>query len=93
MSPEHVTDINHPTNPQPSPQSCQQVLKNRDTHINDQRDLFVHLRENGENENPVWKEFEFTLKDKNGNVILGDNGKPMVAIASQPTDLVGRESF
>jgi hypothetical protein len=30
--------------------------------------LHVYLQENVENENPIWKEFEVTLKDGNGNV-------------------------
>ena len=36
------------------------------------------------------KEFEFPLKDENGNAILRDDGKPLVAIAPPPSDLVGR---
>jgi hypothetical protein len=42
------------------------------------------------NENPIWKEFEVTLKDRNGNVKLGSDGKPMIAISPPPSDLVGR---
>ena len=87
---EHVTDINHPTNPRPSPLTRQQVLKNRDTHITEQEDQFVYLRENGENENPIWQEFEFPLEDENGNAVIGEDGKPMVIIAPPPSDLVGR---
>jgi hypothetical protein len=50
----------------------QQFLRSCDTHITDQPDSFVYLRENGENENtnPIWKEFEVTLRDGNGNVKL-----------------------
>ena len=84
------TDINHPTNPQPSTATRQQVLKQRDTSIKEQLDSFVYLRENGENEYLLGKEFEFPLKDENGNAILGDDGKPLVAIAPPPSDLVGR---
>ncbi|OEU10296.1 hypothetical protein FRACYDRAFT_247235 [Fragilariopsis cylindrus CCMP1102] len=78
---EHVTDINHPTNPRPFMLTSQQVLKNHS---------FVYLRENGENENPIWQEFEFPLEDKNGNWVMGEDGKPMVVIAPPPSDLVGR---
>jgi hypothetical protein len=41
-------------------------------------------------ENLIWKEFEVTLKDGNGNVELGPDGKPMIAIAPPPSDLCGR---
>ena len=74
----------------PSAKYCQQALKERDTHINNQLDSFVYLRENGENEDPIWTEFEFTLKDENGNVKLGPDGKPMIVISPPPSDLIGR---
>jgi hypothetical protein len=64
----------------------QQFLKNRDTNIDDQPDSFVYLQENGENQNPIWKEFEVTLKDGNGNVKLGPDGKPMITISPPPSD-------
>ncbi|OEU21625.1 hypothetical protein FRACYDRAFT_167569 [Fragilariopsis cylindrus CCMP1102] len=48
-----------------------------------------NLREDP-NEYLLGKEFEFPLKDENGNAILGDDGKPLVAIAPPPSDLVGR---
>jgi hypothetical protein len=67
-----------------------QFLKNRDTHIAYQPDTFVYLRDNEENENPMWKEFEVTLKDGNGNVKLGPDGKPMIAIAPPASNLCGR---
>jgi hypothetical protein len=68
----------------------QQFLKNCDTHIGNEPNSFVYLQENGENENPIWKEFEVTLKDGNGNVKLGPDGKTMIAIAPPPSDLCGR---
>ena len=74
----------------PSAKYCQQALKERDTHINNQLDSFVYLREIGENEDPIWKESECTLKDGNGNVKLGPGGKPMVAISPPPSDLMGQ---
>jgi hypothetical protein len=80
-----------PTGPTaPTADLQQQLLKNRDTHIDDQPNSFVYLRENGENENPTWKEFEVTLKEGNGNVKLGPDGKPMIAISPSPSDLCGR---
>jgi hypothetical protein len=80
-----------PTNPTtPTADLQQQFLKNRDTHIDDQPDSLVYLRENEENENPIWKEFEVTLKDGNGNVKLGPDGKPMIAISPPPSDICGR---
>ena len=83
--------LDHPTNPTvPSAKDHLHVLKERDTHINHQLDSFVYLRENGENEDPIWTEFEFTLKDENGNVKLGPDGKPMIAISPPPSDLMGR---
>jgi hypothetical protein len=91
----NVTDANDisipPTDPTtPTDELQQQFLKNCDTHIDDQPDSFVYLRENGENENLIWKEFEVTLKDGNGNVKLGPDGKPMIAISPPPSDLCGR---
>jgi hypothetical protein len=68
----------------------QQFLRTRDTHIADLPDSFVHLRDNGENENPIWKEFEVTFQDRSGNVRLGPDGNSMVAIAPPPSDLCGR---
>jgi hypothetical protein len=80
-----------PTNPTtPSAELQQQLLRTRDTHIADQLDSFFYLRDNGENENPIWKEFEATLQDGNGNVKLGPDGKTMIAIAPPPSDLCGR---
>jgi hypothetical protein len=52
--------------------------------------LSIYLRDNGENENPIWKRFEVTLQEGNGNVKLGPDGKPMIAIAPPPSDLCGR---
>jgi hypothetical protein len=48
-------DINDPpTDPTASSAELQQqFLKTRDTHIADQPDSFVYLRDNGENENPI----------------------------------------
>jgi hypothetical protein len=62
-------DVNvPPTDPTtPSADLQQQFLRTRDTHIADQPDSFVYLRDTGENENPIWKEFEVTLQDGNGN--------------------------
>ena len=37
---------------------------NRDTHINDQRNSFVHLRENGENEILYGKNLSLLLETK-----------------------------
>jgi hypothetical protein len=68
----------------------QQFLKTRDIHTAKQPDSFVYLRDNGENENPIWKEFEVTLQNGNGNVRLGPDGKLMIAIAPPPSDLCGR---
>jgi hypothetical protein len=80
-----------PTNPTaPTIEHQQQFLKTRDIHIDNQPDSFVYLRENGENENPIWKEFEVTLKDGSGNVKLGPDGKLMIAITPTPSDLCGR---
>jgi hypothetical protein len=80
-----------PTDPTtPSAELQQQFLRTRDTHIADQPDSFVYLRDNEENENPIWKEFEVNLQDGNGNVKLGPDGKPMIAIAPPPSDLCGR---
>jgi hypothetical protein len=71
-----------PTDPTtPSAELQQQFLRTRDTHIVDQLDSFVYLRDNGKNENSIWKEFEVTLQDENGNVKLVPDGKPMIAIA------------
>ena len=86
-----VDNFAPPTDPTaPSTELQQQFLRTRDTHIDDQPDSFVYLRDNGENENPIWKEFEVTLKDGNGNVKLGPDGKPMIAIAPPASDLCGR---
>jgi hypothetical protein len=83
--------IDPPTDPTaPSSELQQQFLKTRDTHIAKQLDSFVYLKNNGENENPIWKEFEVTLQDGNGNVKLGPDGNPMIAIAPPPSDLCGR---
>jgi hypothetical protein len=83
--------IDPPTDPTtPSAELQQQFLRTRDTHIADQPDSFVYLRDNGENDNPIWKEFEVTLQDRNGNVRLGPDGKPMIAIVPPPSDLCGR---
>jgi hypothetical protein len=80
-----------PTDPTtPSAELQQQFRRTRDTRIADQPDSFVYLRDNGENENPIWKEFEVTLQDGNGNVNLGPDGKLMIAIAPPPSDLCGR---
>jgi hypothetical protein len=88
---EQGSHFHQPTNPTvPSVENQQQFLKDRDTHIDDQPDSFVYLRENGENENPIWKEFEVTLKDGNGYVELGPDGKPMIAISPPLSDLIGR---
>jgi hypothetical protein len=89
---EDVIDIiEPPTDPTtPSAELQQQFLKTRDTHISEQPDSFVYLRDNGENENPIWKEFEVTLQDGNGNVRLGPDRKTMIAIAPPPSDLCGR---
>jgi hypothetical protein len=79
-----------PTNPTaPSADLQQQFLRTHDTHITDQPDSIVYLRDNGENENPIWKEFEVTLQDGNGNVKMGAYGKPIIAIAPPPSDLCG----
>jgi hypothetical protein len=54
-----------PTDPTtPTADLQQQFLRSHDTHITDQPDSFVYLRDNGENENtdPIWKEFEVTLR-------------------------------
>jgi hypothetical protein len=74
----------------PSVELQQQFLRTCDTHIADQIDSFVYLRDNAENENSIWKEFEVTLQDGNGNVKLGPDGKPMIAIAPPPSDSCGR---
>jgi hypothetical protein len=88
---DDIDIIDPPTDPTtPSPELQQQFLRTRDTHIAEQPDSFVYLRDNGENENPIWKEFEVTLQDGNGNVRLGPDGKPMIAIAPLPSDLCGR---
>jgi hypothetical protein len=88
---DDINIIDPPTDPTaPSAELQQQFLKTRDTHIADQPDSFVYLRDNGENENPIWKEFEVTLQNGNGNVKLGPDGKPMIAIAPPPSDLCGR---
>jgi hypothetical protein len=80
-----------PTDPTaPSAELQQQFLRSHDTHIANQPDSFIYLRDNGENENPIWKEFEVTLEDGNGNVKLGPDRKPMIAIAPPPSDLCGR---
>jgi hypothetical protein len=69
---DDVEIVDPPTDPTaPSAGLQQQFLKTRDTHITKQPDSFVYLRDNGENENPIWKEFEVTLQDGNGNVRLG----------------------
>jgi hypothetical protein len=85
-------DVNvPPTDPTtPSSELQQQFLRTRDTHIADQPDSFVYLRDTGENENPIWKEFEVTLQDRNGNVKMRPDGNPMIAIAPPPSDLCGR---
>jgi hypothetical protein len=88
---EQGSHFHQPIDPTvPSVEHQQQFLKSRDTHIDDQPASFVYLQENGENENPIWKEFEVTLKDGNGNVKLGPDGKPMIAISPPPSDLIGR---
>jgi hypothetical protein len=57
---EDDLDINDPpTNPtSPSAALQQQFLWTCDTHIAEQPDSFVYLRDNGENENPIWKAFK-----------------------------------
>jgi hypothetical protein len=73
---DDIDIIDLPTGPTaPSAELQQQFLKIRDTHIADQPDSFVYLRDNVENENHIWKEFEVTLQDGNGNVRLGPDGK------------------
>jgi hypothetical protein len=72
---DDIDIIDPPTNPTaPSVELQQQFLKTRDTYIVKEPDSFVYLRDNGENENPIWKEFEVTLQDGNGNVRLGPDG-------------------
>jgi hypothetical protein len=79
---DDIDIIDPPTDPTaPSAELQQQFLKRHDTHIAEQPNSFVYLRDNGENENPIWKELEVTLQDGDGNVRLGPNGKPMIAIA------------
>jgi hypothetical protein len=53
------SDATDPT--APSAELQQHFLKTRDTHIAEQPGSFVYLRDNGENENLIWKEFEVTL--------------------------------
>jgi hypothetical protein len=68
---DDIDIIDPPTDPTaPSAELQQQFLNTRDTHITNQPDSFVYLRDNGENENPIRKEFEVTLQDGNGNVRL-----------------------
>jgi hypothetical protein len=53
---EQGSHFPQPTGPTaPTVAHQQQFLKNRDVHIDDQPNSFVYLRENGENENPIWK--------------------------------------
>jgi hypothetical protein len=87
---DDIDIINPPTDPTaPSAELQQQFLKTRDTRIAEQPDSFVYLRDNGENENPIWKEFEVTRQDGNGNVRLGPDGNLMIAIAPPPSNLCG----
>jgi hypothetical protein len=93
---DNVSDNNNisipPANPTtPTADLQQQFLRSRDTHITNQPDSFVYLRDNGENANndPRWKEFEVTLQDGNGNIKFGPDGKPMIAIAPPLSDLCG----
>jgi hypothetical protein len=59
---DDIDIIDPPTGPTaPSAELQQQFLKTRDTHIAEQPDSFVYLRDNGENENCIWKEFEVTF--------------------------------
>jgi hypothetical protein len=75
---DDIDSIDPPTNPTAdSAELQQQFLKTCDTHIAEQPDSLVYLRDNGENNNPIWKEFEVTIQDGNGNVRLGPDGKPM----------------
>ena len=50
---------------------------------------FVFLRDKGEEE-PVWKQFEFVLRDEFGEPRLDYKGKPIVVIGPSPNEVEGR---
>jgi hypothetical protein len=69
-----VDIIDPPTDPTaPSVELQQQFLKTRDTHIAEQPSSFVYLRDNGENENPIWKEFVESQESITINSIIVGN--------------------
>ena len=95
----HSVDIDDDIDPDPTfddptePTAAQQqhFLRSRDTHISDQPDSFVYFRDNGECvPDPIWKEFEVTLQDENGDPRVDDDGNPIKVIAPPPQDLVSR---
>ena len=49
---------------------------------------FVYLRDKGETTIPVWKQYEFILRDELGEPRLDDEGNPIVVIGLPPEDLV-----
>ena len=51
---------------------------------------FVYLRDKGEKHIPVWKQYEFILRDELGEPQLGQEGNPIVVIGMPPEDLVQR---
>ena len=51
---------------------------------------FVFLREKGEKITPVFKQFEFILRDKLGEPLLDHEGKEIVVIGPSSNDVKGR---
>ena len=83
------TIFGDPTEPTDAQQ--QQFLRSRDPHISDQPDSFVYFKDNGECvPDPIWKEFEVTLQDENGDPRIDDEGNPIKVIAPPPQDLLSR---
>ena len=51
---------------------------------------FIYLRDKGEKTIPVWKQYEFILRDELGEPRLDADGNPIVVIGMPPEDLVQR---
>ena len=54
------------------------------------RKEFVFLRHKGEKITPVFKQFEFILRDELGEPRLNHEGKEIVVIDSSPNDIKGK---
>ena len=65
-------------------------VQNDNTADDGEPTKFIYIRDKGEKPIPVWKQYEFILRDEPGKPRLDDEGKPIVVIGMSPEDLVQR---